>query len=80
MPETRTIPHDGEKIRNLRESKGLSLVDLGKLTHRHPQSLRNIELGKTASFVTLARIANALEVALDDIADPDAASEVRRAS
>lgn len=83
MPETRTIPHDGEKIRELREAAGLNLVELGKLTRRHPQSLRNIELGRTASVVTLARIAKALKVDLDVIADAvtDSPSEsTRRAS
>jgi transcriptional regulator with XRE-family HTH domain len=83
VPETRTIPHDGEKIRELREAAGLNLVELGKLTRRHPQSLRNIELGKTASVVTLARIAKALKVDLVVIADaapaPDCES-ARRAS
>lgn len=83
VPETRTIPHDGEKIRKLREAAGLNLVELGELTRRHPQSLRNIELGKTASVVTLARIAKALKVDLADIAEvgPDSDSKsIPRAS
>jgi transcriptional regulator with XRE-family HTH domain len=80
MPETNTIPHDGGKIRELREDAGMSLVELGKLTCRHPQSLRNIELGKSASKVTLARIAKALKVDLDVIADDTPIEPAQKAS
>ncbi|MGI5414296.1 helix-turn-helix domain-containing protein [Actinomadura luteofluorescens] len=68
MPEMRTLPYDADKIRDLRERAGLSLVQLSERTDRHPESLRNIERNrKNASRVTLARIANALGVDLDDI-------------
>lgn len=68
MPEMQTLPYDADKIRDLRERAGLSLVELGARTQRHPASLRNIELNrKNASRVTLARIARALGVDLDDI-------------
>lgn len=68
MPEMRTLPYDADKIRDLRERAGLSLVQLGARTGHHPETLRNIERNrKNASVVTLARIANALDVDLDDI-------------
>ena len=69
-----TLPYNGAKIRDLRERAGLSLVQLGERTGRHPESLRNIEKRrKNASRLTLSRIAIALGVALEDIAAEDEA-------
>lgn len=77
MPETRTLPHDGNKIRELRERAGLSRAELGRRIGRHPQSLRNIEINaKNASVVTLAKIAKALGVELRDIAQHDEATPI----
>lgn len=68
MPEMRTLPYDADKIRDLRERAGLSLVQLGDRTGHHPESLRNIERRRrNASRITLARIAKALNVTLEDI-------------
>lgn len=68
MPEMRTLPYDAKKIRDLRERAGLSRKQLAARTGHHPASLRNIEGNrKNASAVTLARIALALGVDLDDI-------------
>lgn len=68
MPGMRTLPYDAEKIRDLRERAGLSRKQLAELTGHHPASLKNIEGNRrNASLVTLARIANALGVDLDDI-------------
>lgn len=92
MPETRTVPKEGDnaynggKIRDLRQLAGLSVAELGGRIDRHPNSVRNIELNKkNASVVILARIADALGVDLCVIADvsaiPVCASEsTRRAS
>lgn len=68
MPLMRTIPYNAEKIRDLRERAGLSREQLAERTGHHPASLRNIEGNrKNASAVSLARIAVALGVDLDDI-------------
>lgn len=68
MPLMRTIPYNAEKIRDLRERAGLSREQLAERTGHHPASLRNIEGNrKNASAVSLARIAGALGVDLDDI-------------
>lgn len=83
MPEMRTLPYDANKIRDLRERAGLSLAQLSEKTGRHPESLRNIEKNrKNASRITLARIANALGVPLDEItlADEEADAPLKAAS
>ncbi|OLT21661.1 hypothetical protein BJF79_15455 [Actinomadura sp. CNU-125] len=68
MPEMQTLPYDADKIRDLRERAGLSLIELGVRTDRHPESLRNIERNrKNASRLMLACIAKALGADLDDI-------------
>ena len=68
MPDMRTLPYNADKIRDLRERSGLSLIELGARTDRHPESLRNIERNrKNASPVMLACIAKALGATLDDI-------------
>jgi transcriptional regulator with XRE-family HTH domain len=76
MPRKRTLPYDADKIRDLREQAGLSLVQLGDRTGHHPESLRNIERrNKNASAVTLGRIAIALGVDLRDITLPEDAPD-----
>lgn len=64
----KTVRPDGEAIRTLREHSGLTVVQLGKLTGRHPQTIRNLELEhKLASVILINQIARALNVAVDDI-------------
>jgi transcriptional regulator with XRE-family HTH domain len=77
MPLMRTIPYNAEKIRDLRERAGLSREQLAERTGHHPASLRNIEGNrKNASAVSLARIACALGVDLDDITLTDETDDV----
>jgi transcriptional regulator with XRE-family HTH domain len=79
VPESPTLNYDGQKIRRLRKQRGLTLVQLGELTGRHPAALRNVEKNlKNASRAMLTGIAHALEVSLEEIAEVD--SESRKAS
>lgn len=76
-----TLPYEGFKIRNLRQRAGLSLAQLGERTGSHPESLRNLEKNrKKASVVMLARIANALGVALDDLLVDEPTEPQRRSA
>ncbi|MGV2384859.1 MAG UNVERIFIED_CONTAM: helix-turn-helix domain-containing protein [Thermobifida fusca] len=68
MPETRTVPYDGRKIRDLRERAGLTRVQLAERVGCHPGTLQNIEGNRRgASRVMVARIAIGLGVDLDVI-------------
>jgi transcriptional regulator with XRE-family HTH domain len=72
MPPTRTVPYDGNKIRELRTRKGLSIDELAEAIGRHPESIRNLERGnKNASEVMLTWIAKAVDATLDDLAPDD---------
>lgn len=58
----------GARIRALRESAGLTVRDLAERVGIHPQSLRNIELGKRpASDATLEAIAHNMGASVTDI-------------
>lgn len=79
MPDAPTPNYDGTKIRRIRKQRGLTLVQLGEKTGRHPAALRNVEKNlKNASRAMLTGIAHALDVPLSEIADVD--SESRKAS
>lgn len=83
MPETPTARYDGAKIRSLRKQAGLTLVQLGERTGRHPMALQAIESGrKNASRAMILGIANALGVDVAELMEDDASSssESRRAS
>lgn len=71
MPLVRTVTPDGPAIRARRERSGLTLVQLGRMTGRHPQTLRNLELeAKAASVVLINQVANALGAEVDEITRP----------
>lgn len=61
---------DGQKIRSLRVSLGLSAAQLGYQVGRDPESVRRAERGGRISDVFAVRLAKALGVKVEDIATP----------
>ena len=58
------------KIRSLRKQKGLSQVEMAKLTNLYPSNLSSIETGASKAGKKLQeRIASALDVAASEIFD-----------
>ena len=59
---------DGQKIRELREERGLTVIQLAQAIGRRHEHVRRIELySKPVSKVTASRIANALSVTRGEI-------------
>lgn len=72
MEKSEILKAVGKKIKELRESKGLSQVDLvGKIIGDiDTTNISRIEAGRTnPTLYTLHRIATALEVELKDLVD-----------
>ena len=72
MEKTEILKIVGNRIKKLRESKGLSQVDLvGKMEGEiDPTNISRIESGRTnPTIFTLYRIAEALEVELKELID-----------
>lgn len=66
-----TVTVRGDTIRALREQRGWTLEDLAQRTQRSRAYLSRVENGqRTPSRVTMHRIANALEVPIDDLVTP----------
>lgn len=64
-PDYRAI---GKRVRKHREAKGYTQMYLAELTNLAPTSISHIERGTTkASLPTVIRIANALDVSVDDL-------------
>ena len=59
-------------LKGIRESKGLSQSDLGKLTGLKPAAISHFETGpQKPSFDTLVKLADALSVSMDHLFDRD---------
>ena len=69
MEKSDLLKNVGKRIQELRESKGLTQVDLaGKIGVFDTTNVSRIESGRTnPTLYTLYRIAEALEVNLDDL-------------
>lgn len=66
-----TVTVSGDTIRALREQRGWTLEDLAQKTQRSRAYLSRVENGqRTPSRITMHRIANALEVPVDDLVTP----------
>lgn len=62
----------GHRIKNLREKKGLSQVELAKKVKVNNSLICKIETGQTdGSIRTLKKIATVLEVSLKDLLEDD---------
>lgn len=62
----------GERIRAIRQSKGMSQADLGDAAHLATSNISDIELGKTKMWLaTFIKIVEALQVSADSILRPD---------
>ncbi len=60
----------GNKIRSLRARQGLTQLQLSEMIDVSPPYISNIENGiKNASIETLVKIANALQVSIDELLD-----------
>ncbi len=59
----------GAVLKELREANGISKASVAGLAEIDPATLHNVEAGVAATFVLVARIAKALGVSLDEIAD-----------
>ena len=78
MKKTEILKIVGKRIKNLRESKGLSQVDLvGKMQGEiGPTNISRIESGRTNPTVyTLFRIAEALEVNPKELLDVETSTD-----
>lgn len=68
MAGMNTVTVSGDTIRALREQRGWTLEDLAQRTQRSRAYLSRVENGqRTPSRITMHRIANALEVDVDDL-------------
>src|SRR4051794_23139174 len=68
MPE----PDIGERLREHRKKRALSLQDVARATDISPSWLSRIENGQTrVPYDTLKRICNALAISLEDIIYPE---------
>lgn len=60
----------GNRIRSIREEKGISQANLGRLCDIEPQNMYRIEVGRAnATVYTLMRVASALNVKVRDLID-----------
>ena len=58
----------GKRIRGFRKSSNMTQAQLGEISHVEPSNISHIERGATkVSLPTLVRIANALNVSLDEL-------------
>lgn len=63
MPPTKTVDHNGERIRVLRIDQGLTVAELAATVGKSPGTISNIEHGnKRCSETLLNRLAEALGV------------------
>ncbi|MDY3536823.1 helix-turn-helix transcriptional regulator [Riemerella anatipestifer] len=72
MEKTEILKKIGKKVKEMRESKGLSQVELvGKMQGEiDPTNISRIESGRTnPTIYTLHRIAEALEIKISDLVD-----------
>ena len=58
----------GELIRQNREDRGLSVRELAAKCGVSHSTVSNAEIGQACSFLTAVRIAEALELTVDDLA------------
>jgi len=60
----------GKRIRELREAKNLTQLELAVLCGNHAEQIGRIERGKSnVTICTLKKIAEALEVKISDLTD-----------
>lgn len=59
----------GAKLRQFREDAGLTQKDLGEAVGMLPQAIARLESGKTPSWESAVKIAEALERSLDEFLD-----------
>ncbi|MDY3529020.1 helix-turn-helix transcriptional regulator [Riemerella anatipestifer] len=74
MEKTEILKKIGKKVKEMRESKGLSQVELvGKMQGEiDPTNISRIESGRTnPTIYTLYRIAEALEIKISDLVDTE---------
>ncbi|MDY3547427.1 helix-turn-helix transcriptional regulator [Riemerella anatipestifer] len=72
MEKTEILKKIGKKVKEMRESKGLSQVELvGKMQGEiDPTNISRIESGRTnPTIYTLYRIVEALEIKISDLVD-----------
>ncbi|ADQ82398.1 helix-turn-helix transcriptional regulator [Riemerella anatipestifer] len=72
MEKTEILKKIGKKVKEMRESKGISQVELvGKMQGEiDPTNISRIESGRTnPTIYTLYRIAEALEIKISDLVD-----------
>lgn len=68
MPRVTTVTPNGPVIRDLREGRGLSRQQFGKMIGRHAQSIRRLEeTTEPASRLIVCQVANALKVDVETL-------------
>jgi transcriptional regulator with XRE-family HTH domain len=66
------LPHFAKRLKELREAAGLSKYRLAQLSGLTRQAISNLELGnREPTWVTVQRLARALGVSMEDLADPE---------
>lgn len=76
MPKVTTVIARGAVVRDLRERKGLSRMQLGGLISRSHESIRRVEVGKPVGRVLVCQLANVFKVNADELIVPDDEIEV----
>lgn len=69
MSNDKKLPNIGDNIKKIRQERGISQDRLSKLADLSLNTVVNVETGGSANptIETLTRIANALEVKVDDL-------------
>jgi transcriptional regulator with XRE-family HTH domain len=66
--EQKRLNELGSKLRTIRESKNLSLQDLGYIIDKEPQSISRVENGKTnPTYLYLLELCRGLEIDISDL-------------
>lgn len=60
----------GDRLKSIRESKNLSLQDLGYIIDKEPQSISRVENGKiNPTYLYLLELCRGLEIEISDLLD-----------
>lgn len=62
----------GERICATREAQGLTAAELGRRAKLASSTVQNAEVGTSCSLLVLAKLAEALDVTLDDLVPVEA--------
>jgi transcriptional regulator with XRE-family HTH domain len=74
MAHVRTVTPDGERIRELRLRRGLTVIELAKRTRRGRATIHHLEAGRRGSEVLIHQLALALGCEAGELIRQDVAA------